>query len=113
MAGMLNIGLTGLSAAQAQLSTVSHNISNADRQGYHRQTVGQSYQNPMFVGSGFFGQGTRITDVSRSYNQFLETQVLQADTRRAEYATYNEHISQINGLLADREIGRASCRERV
>lgn len=105
MAGMLNIGLTGLSAAQAQLSTVSHNISNADRQGYHRQTVGQTYQNPMFVGSGFFGQGTRITDVSRSYNQFLETQVLQADTRRAEYATYNEHISQINGLLADRDAG--------
>lgn len=107
MAGLLNIGLTGLSAAQAQLSTVSHNITNADRQGYHRQTVGQTYQNPMFVGAGFFGQGTRITEVSRSYNQFLETQVLQADTRRAEYATYNEHISQINGLLADRDAGLA------
>jgi len=105
MAGLLNIGLTGLNAAQAQLSTVSHNITNADRAGYHRQTVGQTYQNPMFVGSGFFGQGTRITDVSRSYNQFLETQVLQADTRRAEYATYNQHISQINTLLADPEAG--------
>lgn len=107
MAGLLNIGLTGLNAAQAQLSTVSHNITNADRPGYHRQTVGQSYQNPMFVGSGFFGQGTRVTDVSRSYNQFLETQVLQADTRRAEYAAYNQHISQINNLLADPEAGLA------
>lgn len=107
MAGLLNIGLTGLNAAQAQLSTVSHNITNADRQGYHRQTVGQSYQNPIYSGAGFFGQGTRITDVSRSYNQYLETQVLQADTRRAEYATYNQHISQINNLLADPDAGLA------
>lgn len=107
MSGLLNIGRTGLNAAQAQLSTVSHNITNADRAGYHRQSVGQSYQNPMFTGSGFFGQGTRITDVSRSYNQYLETQVLQADTRRAEYATYNEQISQINNLLADSDAGLA------
>jgi flagellar hook-associated protein 1 FlgK len=111
MAGLLNIGLTGLNAAQAQLSTVSHNITNADRQGYHRQTVGQSYQNPMFVGSGFFGQGTRITDVSRSYNQHLETQVLQSDTRRAEYAAYNQHVSQINNLLADPDAGLAPLME--
>ena len=31
MAGMLNIGVTGLNAAQAQLNTTSHNITNAGK----------------------------------------------------------------------------------
>lgn len=39
MAGLLSIGLTGLNAAQNQLSTASHNITNANTAGFHRQYV--------------------------------------------------------------------------
>ena len=59
MAGMLNIGVSGLNAAQAQLSTTSHNITNAGTTGYHRQTVSQAALEPLFTGAGFFGQGTK------------------------------------------------------
>lgn len=101
MAGLLNIGLTGLNAAQSQLATTSHNISNAGTAGFHRQTVVQTTQNPLFSGVGFFGNGTRISSVTRAYDQFLENQVLSADNRRAEYSAYSAQISQINNLLAD------------
>ncbi len=105
MAGLLNIGLTGLNAAQAQLATTSHNISNAGTKGYHRQTVGQGAQDPLFTGVGFFGQGTQVNSITRSYDQFLEAQVTQADNRLSFYATYNEQVSQINNLLADSTTG--------
>lgn len=105
MAGLLNIGLTGLNAAQTQLATASHNISNAGVTGYHRQTVTQTPMPAQFSGSGFVGQGTLVASVTRSYSQFLETQVAQADNRRAEYAAYGQQVSQINNLLADSSYG--------
>ena len=105
MAGLLNIGLTGLNAAQLQLNTTSHNIVNAGTPGFTRQTVALSTNTPQFSGSGFFGQGVQVANVTRQYSQFLENQVLSADNKRAEYATYSAQIAQINDLLADPQAG--------
>lgn len=109
MAGLLSIGLTGLNAAQSQLATTSHNITNAGTDGFHRQTVIQTTQDPMFTGVGFFGNGTRISAVTRSYDQYLEAQVMSADNRRAEYSAYNAQISQINNLLGDPSSGLSTA----
>lgn len=105
MAGLLNIGLTGLNAAQLQLNTTSHNIANAATPGYSRQTVVQTTNEPMFSGVGFFGQGVRVAAVNRQYSQFLENQVLSADNRRAEYSAYSGQIAQLNNMLADSDVG--------
>lgn len=105
MAGLLNIGLTGLNAAQAQLLTTGHNITNAGVEGYHRQTVIQSSNTPQFTGVGFFGQGTQVASVTRSYSQYLENQVLTSSARLSEFTAYNDQISQINNLLADSTSG--------
>ncbi|MDR1423784.1 MAG: flagellar hook-associated protein FlgK [Azoarcus sp.] len=101
MAGLLNIGLTGVNAALGQLVTTGHNIANVDTAGYHRQQVTQASQMPYFSGVGFFGNGTKITSVTRAYDQFLENQVLSAGTHKSQYATYSAQISQIDNLLAD------------
>lgn len=105
MAGLLNIGLTGVNAAQGQLITTSHNIANANTDGYHRQRVIQSNESPYFSGVGFFGTGTKMTAVTRAYDQFLENQVLSAATRKNEYSTYASQIRQIDNLLADASAG--------
>jgi flagellar hook-associated protein 1 FlgK len=105
MAGLLNIGLSGVNAAQGQLITTSHNIANAGTDGYHRQRVIQSNESPYFSGVGFFGTGTKMTAVTRAYDQFLENQVLSAATRKNEYSTYAAQIRQIDNLLADPSAG--------
>ncbi|MDR3087030.1 MAG: flagellar hook-associated protein FlgK [Azoarcus sp.] len=105
MAGLLNIGLTGVNAAQGQLITTSHNIANADTDGYHRQRVIQASQAPVFSGVGFFGTGTKMMAVTRAYDQFLEGQVLSAGTRKSAYETYAAQIRQIDNLLADPSAG--------
>ncbi|MEN3111830.1 flagellar hook-associated protein FlgK [Uliginosibacterium paludis] len=109
MAGLLNISLTGLNAAQAALNTTSHNISNASVAGYNRQQVVQSASTPLFSGVGFFGQGTQIDTVKRVYSQFLTAQVLAADTSRAEYETYYNEIKQVDNLLSNTSSGLSSA----
>lgn len=111
MAGLLNIGISGLNASQAGLLTTGHNITNAGTVGYNRQTVQTTTNEPQFSGVGFFGQGTRISAVTRSYSQFLENQVLNAENRRSELSTYNAQISQINNLLADSSAGLSPALE--
>ena len=105
MSSLLNIGLTGLNASQAYLNTTSHNIANTATPGYHRQSVTQQARDPQFLGGAFFGTGTQITGVKRAYSELLETQVMNADSRRAEFAAYNRFISQVDNVLADSDTG--------
>lgn len=111
MSGLLNIGLTGLNAAQAQLLTTGHNITNAAVDGYHRQSVIQTTNNPHFAGVGFFGQGTQISAIKRSYNEYLESQMLGSSTRLGELNSYESHIRQINNLLGDATSGLSPALE--
>lgn len=103
--GVFSIGLSGLNAAQAGLITTSHNIANAGTEGYTRQRTVQEAQEPFFTGGGFLGTGTKITTTLRQYDQFVSKQLLDAQARSAELATYERHIGQIDDLLADPEAG--------
>src|SRR2546423_1720548 len=105
MASIFDIGLTGLNAAQAGLTTTSHNISNASTDGFHRQNAIQSTQNPQKTGSGFFGSGVRVDTVLRAYSQFLDNSVLQAQTQDSYLQAYQSQINQIDNLLADPNSG--------
>src|ERR1043166_9309854 len=98
---IFEVGLSGLNAAQAALNTTSHNIANAGTAGYHRQTAIQSTQQPQQTGSGFFGKGVRVDTVLRTYSQFLDNAVLQAQTQDSYLQAYQTQINQIDNLLAD------------
>ena len=102
---LLSISLSALNAAQAGLTTTTHNISNASTDGYNRQRIMQSTQDPLYTGSGFFGQGTRVDNVQRVYSQFLTAQTLTSDTARAEFQVYGTEINQIDTMLADATSG--------
>lgn len=102
---VLNIGITGLMAAQAGLVTTGHNISNASTDGYNRQSIVQTTNVPLYSGAGYFGQGTNVETVKRSYNDFLGQQVLSADTNYQELNTYYTQISQVDNLLGDTSAG--------
>ena len=105
MAGLLSVALTGINASQAGLTTASHNIANANVTGYNRQQIVQGTQDPMFSGSGFYGQGTRVDTVKRVYSQFLDNQVLNATASKAQYETYSTQITQLDNLLGDSSTG--------
>lgn len=103
--GVLNIGLSGLNAAQAGLITTSHNIANAGNAAYTRQRTIQEAQEPFFSGGGFLGTGAKLTTTVRQYDQFVSKQLLDAKSRSSELDTYETQIGQLDDLLADPEAG--------
>ncbi len=98
---IFGIGVSGLNAAQAGLLVTGHNITNASTDGFHRQQAVQGTQTPQGTGAGFFGKGVSVETVRRSYSQFLDNAVLQAQTQSAYLDTYEGYIAQIDNLLAD------------
>lgn len=105
---MFYTGLSGLNAAQAALVTTGHNTANVNTPGYSRQTAQISASGGANVpGVGFFGNGAKVTDVSRSYDQYLSSQLNQAQSLNQSLTTYGTQISQIDNLLANQTAGLA------
>lgn len=106
MAGsILEIGKTGLFAAQVGLATTGHNIANANVPGYSRQVVVQAAGQGQDLGNGFIGSGTRVAEIKRFSDPFLNAQVRQAQSSTSSLNAFHAQISQIDNLLADTTSG--------
>jgi flagellar hook-associated protein 1 len=105
MSSTLNIGITGLKAAQIGITTTTHNISNAATPGYSRQESIQSNRQPLATGVGFIGQGVEVNTVRRIYSDFLINQVMGAQAASSHLDTQYSHITRLNNLLADATAG--------
>ncbi|MDB5933866.1 MAG: flagellar hook-associated protein FlgK [Massilia sp.] len=106
MAGnLLSIGKSGLFAAQAGLATTGHNIANANVAGYSRQLVVQASASAQNMGYGFVGSGTQIADIKRYSDEFLNTQVRNAQAQSSSLAAYGAQIDQVDNMLADTTSG--------
>jgi flagellar hook-associated protein 1 FlgK len=104
---LLNIGMSGMSAAQAGLITTGHNISNASTRGYNRQDIVQTANLPQAKGGGFFGQGVAVNTVRRLYSDTLSSQLTLAQTQGSQIDTYNAQIKQLSNMLGDSSAGLA------
>ncbi|MDB5779793.1 MAG: flgK [Polaromonas sp.] len=105
---MFYTGLSGLNAAQAALVTTGHNTANVNTPGYSRQSAQISASGGSYVPSvGFFGNGAQVTNVSRSYDEYLTSQLNQAQSMNQSLTTYGTQISQIDNLLASQTAGLA------
>jgi len=67
----LNIGYTGLNAAQVGINTTGHNIANAEVDGYTRQRVVATAVTPLNTQPGNVGNGTEIQDIKRVFDNFV------------------------------------------
>ena len=106
MAGnLLNIGKSGLFAAQAGLSTTGHNIANANVAGYSRQVTVQAAGQGQDTGNGFVGSGTDVAGIKRYSDTFLNSQVRNAQSTKSSLDSFYTQISQVDNLLADTTSG--------
>lgn len=67
----LNIGYSGLNAAQIGVTTTAHNIANAETEGYTRQRVVFAAATPMSSAQGQVGNGTNVEDIQRIFDNFV------------------------------------------
>lgn len=105
MAGLLGTALSGLMAFQRALDTTSHNIANVNTDGYSRQHVELGARLPEHTGAGYIGQGVDVTAVSRSYDQFVASQLTSSSSAFAETRTFSTMASQVDNLVSDEATG--------
>ena len=106
----LNIGYTGLNAAQIGINTTGHNISNAETEGYTRQRVITAASTPLYTEPGNVGNGTQIMDIQRIFDNFVFDRYtsISADKEYSDYekktleelSTYFPEIDGV-GIKAD------------
>ncbi|WP_174849215.1 flagellar hook-associated protein FlgK [Yersinia artesiana] len=98
---LMNTAMSGLSAAQYALSTVSNNITNFQVAGYNRQNTIFAQNGGTLSPAGFIGNGVSVTGVNREYNAFITNQLRASQTQSSGLTTYYQQISQIDNLLSN------------
>ncbi|SAK42407.1 flagellar hook-associated protein FlgK [Caballeronia arationis] len=98
---IFNIGVSGLNAAQWGLTTTGQNISNAATPGYSLEKVSYQEASGQYTGSGYLGSGVQTATVTRSYSQYLTTQLNNTTSTSSAASTYYSLISQLNNLVGD------------
>ncbi|MCJ7925553.1 MAG: flagellar hook-associated protein FlgK [Pantoea vagans] len=100
MSSIINSAMSGLSAAQAALSTTSNNITNYTVAGYSRQTTVLAQSNSTLQGNSYYGNGVNISGVQREYDAFIATQLRGASANYSAVDTQHSQISNIDDLLS-------------
>lgn len=101
MVDILRMGSNNLLSLQQAMSTTGHNISNVNTEGFSRQTVHFESANPQRFGTGFIGQGAQISSISRSYNDYLTTQVQSFTASQSRYEAFVGFSSRVDDILAN------------
>lgn len=89
----LNTGVSGLNAAQTQIATTGHNITNSDSQHYTRQRVVQTAAPSLYHVKGGVGMGTQVETTTRIHDEFTYGR-LKIASANLENTAYKQRILQ-------------------
>jgi flagellar hook-associated protein 1 FlgK len=96
-----------LLVAQGAMNVINQNISNANTDGYSRQTATITTADPYAAPSisqlaqGQLGQGPLITQITRSRDQYIDAQYRQANGFLGQNNNVSSILNQIQGVLAE------------
>lgn len=102
---LMNLGLSGLNAAQWGLTTTGQNISNAATPGYSVERPIYAEASGQYTSSGYLPQGVSTTTVQRQYSQYLNDQLNSAQTQSGALSTYYSLVSQLNNFVGSPTTG--------
>ncbi|MFI4934494.1 MAG: flagellar hook-associated protein FlgK [Caulobacterales bacterium] len=93
---IMGAAVTGLQAAQTQITTVSNNVANVNTPGYVQEVADQA---PQVANGG--GAGVTITDIRRVTNQYLETANLGAISASGGASVIADYLDQAQTAFGD------------
>ncbi|WP_448650202.1 flagellar hook-associated protein FlgK [Pseudomonas fluorescens] len=106
---LLNIGMSGLNAAQGSLSVLSNNIANVNTPGYSRQQTTQNASANNQYGGVYIGSGTTLADVRRIYNDFLGAAYQSSTSLNSDATAYAGQAAAIDKTLSDKSTGMSAA----
>lgn len=102
--GGLNTVVRGLLSQQVALNTVGHNISNANTNGYSRQSVGLVTSTPEKIAgpNGPLQVGTGVTtqSITRARDTFMDQQLWKENPSLGYGTAQEDLMSQIEGVIS-------------
>lgn len=108
MAGLFstfNIATSGISAQQKAIDVTSHNIANANTDGYTRQRAviesNSPYNMPSVnaISGAQVGTGATATAIQRVRDDFLDYQVRNETSTKGTYETRDNYLSQVESIF--------------
>ena len=107
MIGLKNIlrnAVSGMAVSQVGLTTVGHNIANADVEGFSRQQVHMGTRDPLRIVAGTqemsqLGQGARVDNIMRAHDTFIERQILRDRLGKGFYGGRKQALSILERLV--------------
>ena len=75
---LFSIGSSSLRTSKRSLETTSHNISNANTEGYTRQRIQHETNLPVGSGQNVFGNGVNVKSVKRVHENLIEKNLMRS-----------------------------------
>jgi flagellar hook-associated protein 1 len=105
MSDLLSIGSSGVGAYQRALATVSNNIANVSTDGYTRQNVSLSSNQPRQLGNSYLGTGARFDAVQRQYDAFVESNLRNSNSDLESQKPLLSYVNRLIDVMGDESIG--------
>ena len=97
----LHVGYSGLTTAQSGINTTSHNISNANTDGYSRQRISQKVNPAIHDIPGDVGNGTHVESITRIHDEFVYAR-MKNSAAKLEYNEFSKDtLQEITQYLPD------------
>lgn len=104
--GTFNVGKRGLFAQQRALDVTSHNVANANTEGYSRQRAILETTTPFGmpsmdsqVGPGQIGTGVDVSSIQRVRDSFMDYQVRREKSTLGQYEARDKYLSEIESIF--------------
>lgn len=97
----LNTSVSGLKVSDIALSTVSHNISNANSEYYTRQRTVISASTALNTVPGGIGQGAQVDTVARIHDEFVYTRLKQSATMLSNTSYMQTRLQEVAQYFPD------------
>ncbi|PRC91821.1 flagellar hook-associated protein FlgK [Solimicrobium silvestre] len=102
---ILQIGTSGLQAAEIGIATTGQNISNANTPGYNQEVTQQATSPEQGFSFGFLGQGTQVDTITRDFNALLAQQINTTQSASSQITSYSNQITPIDNMIANPSAG--------
>ena len=112
MSDLLSLGSGAISIYKQALATVSNNISNVNSEGYSRQTVAISQNQPVQAGTSFLGTGARLAAIEREFDVFAEQQLRVSTSDLAAQKPLVEYAGRILDRFAAKDSALSGALDR-
>jgi flagellar hook-associated protein 1 FlgK len=99
LSGALDIARWSLYSSQLAIEVSSHNIANANTEGFSRESLLIEPNVPITVGPGQIGTGVKATEVVREYDSFLNEQITLKKSKYYYWETQKGAMEEIETIF--------------